>query len=81
MQAQISDDHLGRAFSVYDIVLNGGVIAGATIVALAAPPHGGPAGAAPWASLLLVAASLVYLVSSRPIRLGGWPTTDAAHLT
>lgn len=80
VQAQISDDHLGRAFSVYDIVLNGGVIAGATIVALAAPPHGGPAGAAPWASLLLVAASLVYLVSSRPIRLGGWPTTDAAHL-
>ncbi len=40
LQRRISDDHLGRVFSLYDVGVNVALVAGALLVAVTAPPSG-----------------------------------------
>jgi MFS family permease len=60
VQEDVDDAHLGRVFSVYDVVLNIGLVAGMVVVAFAAPVDGvwplGQAGA----GLVLIVTGLLY---------------------
>ena len=40
LQRRISDDHLGRVFSLFDVAVNIGLVVGALILAATAPPDG-----------------------------------------
>jgi MFS family permease len=40
VQSKIIDQYRGRVFAVYDVVVNGGIVAGAIIAALILPPSG-----------------------------------------
>jgi hypothetical protein len=40
LQRHIDDDHRGRVFALYDVVLNLGLVGGITVAALLAPPSG-----------------------------------------
>jgi MFS family permease len=40
VQSKIVDQYRGRVFAVYDVVVNGGIVAGAIIAALILPPSG-----------------------------------------
>lgn len=56
VQAKIADTYRGRVFAVYDVVVNGAIVSGAVLAALALPLSG--------KSLIVPASiSLVYLVS------------------
>ncbi len=71
VQREVSDDHLGRVFAIYDMVLNVGLVGGICAVAFTAPASGD----APWVyagvAALLLAASVWYLRhQQRPGRAG-----------
>lgn len=60
VQEDIDDAHLGRVFSVYDVVLNIGLVLGMIVVAFAVPAKGvWPLGEV-LAALVLVGAAIVY---------------------
>ncbi|HEY3293697.1 MAG TPA: MFS transporter [Candidatus Nanopelagicaceae bacterium] len=56
VQAKIADIYRGRVFAVYDVLVNGAIVSGAVLAALALPLSGR-------SSIVPVAISLVYLVS------------------
>lgn len=62
VQRAISDDHRGRVFALYDVVLNIGLVAGVCVVAFTAPPSG----LAPWldvgVAVLLAGTAAWYVV-------------------
>jgi hypothetical protein len=65
VQRAVSDDHRGRVFSIYDVSVNVGLVAGICLVAFTAPPSG----LAPWLDLavgvLLVVCAGWYLAVGR----------------
>ena len=80
VQRAISDDHRGRVFALYDVVLNIGLVAGVCVVAFTAPPSG----LAPWLDLAIgvllagTAAWYVVVTRTRP-PVAGDPTGPSPH--
>ena len=75
VQEDIDDAHLGRVFSVYDVVLNIGLVAGMVVVAFAAPVNGvWPLGQVVAGLILVVAGFLYERTRSSPL-----PTVTATR--
>ena len=63
VQSKIIDQYRGRVFAVYDVVVNGGIVAGAIIAALILPPSG----ISPWLpGVIAVSYILFAAVKLRP---------------
>ncbi|MFM7542920.1 MAG: MFS transporter [Actinomycetales bacterium] len=63
VQSKIMDQYRGRVFAVYDVVVNGGIVAGAIIAALMLPPSG----ISPWLpGVIAVSYILFAAVKLRP---------------
>jgi MFS family permease len=63
VQSKIMDQYRGRVFAVYDVVVNGGIVAGAIIAALILPPSG----ISPWLpGVIAVSYILFAAVKLRP---------------
>ena len=63
VQSKIVDQYRGRVFAVYDVVVNGGIVAGAIIAALILPPSG----ISPWLpGVIAVSYILFAAVKLRP---------------
>ncbi|MFM7948920.1 MAG: hypothetical protein ACKO75_00950, partial [Actinomycetales bacterium] len=63
VQSKIVDQYRGRVFAVYDVVVNGGIVAGAIIAALMLPPSG----ISPWLpGVIAVSYILFAAVKLRP---------------
>ncbi len=65
VQRAVSDDHRGRVFSIYDVSVNVGLVAGICLVAFTAPPSGLAPVLDAAVGLLLVLTALWYLAVGR----------------
>jgi MFS family permease len=73
LQRRISDDHLGRVFSLFDVGINVSVVVGALLVAFTSPPDGVSIPG-------FLALGAVYLVAGAWYRLGSRVPRDGAEL-
>ena len=68
VQTKIHDDHRGRVFSLYDVVVNIGLVAGVCFVAFTAPASGQSPFDLIVIAMLLLATAAVYLAGDRTER-------------
>lgn len=59
-QQQVADDHLGRAFSLYDIAVNVGIVVGVTFAAIVIPASGESLVALTGIAILLIGGTIWY---------------------
>lgn len=65
VQHHIHDDHLGRVFALYDVLVNVGIVVGVTFAALVAPASGESLVALAAVATILIATSAWYWVSGQ----------------
>lgn len=68
VQHRIHDDHRGRVFSLYDVVINIGLVLGVTLAAFTSPASGQSPVDLVFVAILLIATALVYLAGDRTER-------------
>lgn len=68
VQHRIHDDHRGRVFSLYDVVINIGLVAGVTLAAFTSPASGQSPFDLVFVAILLIATALIYLAGDRTER-------------
>jgi predicted anti-sigma-YlaC factor YlaD len=61
VQRQIHDDHRGRVFALYDVLVNVGLVLGVTVVAFTAPESGRSVPDLIFVAVILLAAAVWYL--------------------
>ena len=68
MQHRIHDDHRGRVFSLYDVVINIGLVVGVTLAAFTSPASGQSPFDLIFLAVMLCATALLYLAGDRSER-------------
>ena len=68
VQHRIHDDHRGRVFSLYDVVINIGLVTGVTLAAFTSPASGQSPFDLLFIAVLLIATALWYLAGDRSER-------------
>jgi len=69
VQQDVTDDNRGRVFSLYDVVINVGLVVGVTAVALTSPESGESTLDVVGVSVLMFVSAAWYFIRSRPITL------------
>jgi MFS-type transporter involved in bile tolerance (Atg22 family) len=68
VQQHISDDHLGRVFALFDMIINVSMVTGITLMAFTSPVSGQALIAYLVLGFLLLATALWYLRSAPKVR-------------